>query len=223
MRILVCEDEENLNRLICKKLTSEGYGVDSCYDGEDALHYINSTTYDLVILDIMMPKLDGYDVVKKMREKNIDYPVLFLTAKDSDADIVKGLDIGANDYMIKPFSFEVLMARVRVIIRTKPQKNSTTFKVKDLEVNTSSKTVFRSGQEIKLTSKEYAILEYMLYNKNKVLSKEQIENHIWSYDYEGNSDLVKVYIRYLRKKLDDPFEDKLIVTIRGVGYMLKEE
>ncbi len=223
MRILVCEDEENLNRLICKKLTSEGYGVDSCYDGEDALHYINSTTYDLVILDIMMPKLDGYDVVKKMREKNIDYPVLFLTAKDSDADIVKGLDIGANDYMIKPFSFEVLMARVRVIIRTKPQKNSTTFKVKDLEVNTSSKTVFRSGQEIKLTSKEYAILEYMLYNKNKVLSKEQIENHIWSYDYEGNSDLVKVYIRYLRKKLDDPYEDKLIVTIRGVGYMLKEE
>lgn len=221
MRILVCEDEKNLNRLLVKKLTSEGYGVDNCFDGEEALDYINSTTYDLIILDIMMPKLDGYGVVKEMRERGIDYPVLFLTAKDSDQDMIQGLDLGANDYVVKPFSFDVLMARVRVIIRTKPQKNATVFKVGDLEVHTSSKKVLRAGKDIMLTTKEYAILEYLLYNMNSVLTKEQIEDHIWSYDYEGGSSLVKVYIRYLRKKLDDPFEDKLIVTVRGVGYMLK--
>lgn len=223
MRILVCEDEKNLNRIIKKKLEQEGYAVDSCLDGEEGLFYAKSTEYDLVLLDVMMPKLDGFQMLQKMREENIDYPVLFLTAKDSSEDIIKGLDNGANDYVVKPFVFEELLARIRVIIRTKPQKNGNIINIYDLEVNTNTRSVKRDEKEINLTLKEYSILEYMIYNKNIALTKEQIEDHIWNYDYEGETGLVKVYISYLRKKIDDPFEKKLIHTIRGVGYMLKGE
>ncbi|MFI3174027.1 MAG: response regulator transcription factor [Bacillota bacterium] len=222
MRILVCEDEKDLNRLLVKKLTSEGYGVDSCFDGEDGLYYAENTEYDLLVLDVMMPKMDGFTLVKKLRAKKIDVPVLFLTAKDATADVVEGLDLGANDYVVKPFSFEILLARIRVLIRTKPQKNAHVIEVADLIVNTSGRTVERSGQAIDLTTREYAILEYMLHHVNIVLTKEQIEDHIWNYEYEGGSSLVKVYIRYLRKKIDDPFPTKLIHTIRGTGYVLKD-
>lgn len=223
MRILVCEDEKDLNKVICKKLTAEGYGVDACYDGEDGLYYIENTPYDLVILDVMMPKRDGHWVVREMRKKNIHSPVLFLTAKDTTEDLVEGLDLGANDYMVKPFSFEELLARCRVLLRAKPQQNATVLQVADLEMNTSARKVSRGGQEIDLSAKEYAILEYMLYHINIVLTREQIENHIWSYDYEGGSNLVNVYIRYLRKKIDDPFDKKLIQTVRGSGYVIREE
>lgn len=223
MRVLVCEDEKNLNRLICKKLEKENYNADGCFDGEEGWYYLEHETYDLVILDVMMPKLNGYDLLKKMREKGMDVSVLFLTARDSSEDIVLGLDLGANDYVVKPFSFEELMARVRMLIRTRPKRNTCLFKVLDLEVNTTMKTVKRSGDEINLTKKEYSILEYMLYNKNIVLTKEQIEEHIWNYDYEGDTNLVKVYMSYLRKKVDGPYEVKLIQTVRGVGYMLKGE
>lgn len=223
MRILVCEDEQDLNKVICKKLQGEGYGVDSCFDGEDGFYYIENTPYDLVILDIMMPKRDGHWVVSEMRRKQIQTPVLFLTAKDTTEELVQGLDLGANDYMVKPFSFDELLARCRVLLRMKPQQNATILSVADLEMNTSSRKVSRGGQSIDLSAKEYAILEYMLYHINIVLSREQIEDHIWSYDYEGGSNLVNVYIRYLRKKIDDPFEKKLIQTVRGSGYVIREE
>lgn len=223
MRILVCEDEKNLNRLISKKLKMEGYAVDSCFHGEDGLYHIEHTVYDLIILDVMMPILDGHQVIQRMRKMEIDYPVLFLSAKDSTEDIVNGLDLGANDYVVKPFTFDELLARVRMLLRSKPKGISTIIKVYDMEVNTSNREVKRNGELIQLTAKEYAILEYMLFNKDVVLSKEQIENNVWSYDSDVANNLVKVYIRYLRKKLDDPYERKLIHTIRGVGYVLKSE
>ncbi len=222
MRILICEDQKDLNKLISQKLSKAGYGVDACFDGEDALYYIQNTSYDLILLDIMLPKRDGYQVLSQIRHENIQTPVLFLTAKDTTEDLVKGLDLGANDYMIKPFSFEELLARCRVLLRLKPQQNSHVLRISDLEMNTSTRNVTRNGQNIDLTTKEYAILEYMLYHINQVLSREQIENHIWSYDYEGGTNLVNVYIRYLRKKIDDPYECKLIHTIRGSGYILRE-
>lgn len=223
MRILICEDELELNKIITQKLTKEGYSVDSCSDGEEGFYYATSAPYDLVILDIMMPKMDGFEVVQKMRTQNINAPVLFLSAKDSVCDIVNGLDLGANDYMVKPFSFDELLARVRVLIRTKPTQNNSIIKLYDLEVNTNSKEVTRQGDVISLTAREYAILEYMLYNINIVLTKDQIEEHIWNYEYEGGTSLVKVYIRYLRKKIDDPYELKLIHTIRGSGYVIRGE
>lgn len=221
MRILVCEDEKNLNRLITKKLEMEGYAVDSCFDGKEGLYCIQDTQYDLIILDVMMPIMDGYEVLKNMRNQGKENPVLFLTAKDSTEDIVHGLDMGANDYVVKPFTFEELLARVRMLLRTKPKGRQTTLKVHDMEINTTTKEVKRNGENISLTTKEYAVLEYMVYNKNTVLSKEQIEEHIWSYDADIGNNLVKVYIRYLRKKLDEPYERKLIHTVRGVGYVLK--
>lgn len=223
MRILVCEDEKALNNIITKVLTKEGYAVDSCYNGEDGLYYIQNTSYDLVVLDIMMPKIDGLQVVSQMRGQNIYTPVLFLTAKDSTEDIVKGLDFGANDYMVKPFSFDELLARCRVLLRMKPQQNAQLLEISDLVMNTSSRTVTRGGTTIDLSSKEYAILEYMLYNINTVLTREQLEDHIWSYEYEGGTNLVNVYIRYLRKKIDDPYEKKLIHTVRGAGYVIRTE
>lgn len=222
MRILLCEDEKNLNNLIKTKLESEGYAVDSCFDGQDGLSYVESTEYDLVILDIMMPKLTGFDVIKKMRENGIDYPVLFLTARDSTEDIVSGLDMGANDYIVKPFMFSELLARIRVIIRTKPQKNASFLKINDLVICTNTKTVKRGDLEIKLTLKEYSILEYMAMNKGIALTKEQIEEHIWNFDFDSEGGLIKVYISYLRKKIDGNYTKKLIHTVRGVGYMIKE-
>ncbi|MFI3253455.1 MAG: response regulator transcription factor [Eubacteriales bacterium] len=222
MRILLCEDQKDLNKLVTQTLKKAGYGVDSCFDGEDAMYYIENTTYDMIILDIMMPKKDGYTVLTEMRQQNILSPVLFLTAKDTTEDLVKGLDLGANDYMVKPFSFEELLARCRVLLRMKPQQNTHVLQISDLVMNTSTRKVTRGGSEVELSSKEYAILEYMLYHVNHVLTREQIENHIWSYDYEGGSNLVNVYIRYLRKKIDDPFEQKLIHTVRGSGYVLRE-
>ncbi len=223
MRILVCEDQKDLNKLITKRLNSEGYAVDSCLDGEESLYYIQNTPYDLVILDVMMPKKDGYDVISAMRKENILTPVLFLTAKDTTEDLVKGLDLGGNDYMVKPFSFDELLARCRVLLRMKPEQNNHILRISDLEMNTNSREVTRNGRKINLSSREYAILEYMLYHVNIVLTREQIEAHIWSYDYEGGTNLVNVYIRYLRKKMDDPFEKKLIKTVRGSGYVIREE
>lgn len=222
MRILVCEDEKDLNKVISKRLTKEGYAVDSCYDGEEGLYYIQSTDYDLILLDIMMPKKDGFQVINEMRKEKITTPILCLTAKDDSADIIQALDNGANDYVIKPFVFEELLARIRVLLRSKPEKNAHILDLADLSLNTSTREVTRGGTSIDLSTREYAILEYFMYHINVVLTREQIENHIWSYDYEGGTNLVNVYIRYLRKKIDDPFEKKLIHTIRGSGYVIKD-
>ncbi len=222
MRILVVEDEKDLNNIIVKKLSSVGYSVDACFDGEEALHYIELTEYDAIILDVMLPKLDGFAVIKKIRQNNINTPVIFLTARDTIADRVSGLDLGANDYLVKPFSFEELMARIRAMTRQQAGKATNILSIADLELDCSAKTVKRSNKIINLSAKEYSILEYMLYNAGAVLSREKIENHIWNYDYEGGTNVVDVYIRYLRKKIDDDYENKLIHTVRGMGYVLKE-
>lgn len=223
MRLLIAEDEKNLNKILAQQLRDNGYSVDACFDGEDALDHIRMTDYDGVILDIMMPKLDGLEVLKKMRADRIDTPVLFLTARDSVADRVEGLDLGADDYLTKPFAFEELLARVRVLIRKKSGNKTNIYTLADLTLDTQSREVKRGDVPISLSSKEFAILEYMIMNKNVVLSRDNLERHIWSYDYEGSSNMIDVYIRYLRKKIDEKFEPKLIHTVRGVGYVLKEE
>lgn len=223
MRILVVEDERDLNRIICKKLKVEGYSVDSCYDGEEALTYIDGANYDIIIMDIMMPKKNGYEVLAQIRKEKIATPVLFLTAKDGIEDRVKGLDLGADDYIIKPFHFDELMARVRAMIRRNHGSTTNILKIDDLELDCGTRVVKRAGKEIDLSAKEFSILEYMMQNQGIVLSREKIEEHIWNYDYQGASNMVDVYIRYLRVKIDKDFNTKLIHTVRGVGYVLKEK
>ena len=223
MRILVVEDEKSLNEVIVKRLEDEHYGVDWCYNGKDALDNILITEYDAIILDIMLPELNGYEVLKTMRSKNIDTPVLFLTAKDSIEDRVKGLDSGANDYLTKPFAFEELLARIRVMLRKDSNSSGNVFTVANLTVDTNSHSVFRDDIPIKLSKREFTLLEYMIRNRGKILSKDKIEQHIWNYDYEGGSNVIEVYIRYLRKKIDADFSPKLIHNIYGVGYILKVE
>lgn len=223
MRILVAEDEKILNSMITKTLTNEGYSVDSCYNGEDALHFLKMGEFDLVIMDIMMPKLSGTDAVKAMRAGHYETPVIFLTAKDSVSDRVNGLDLGAQDYIVKPFAFEELLARIRAVTRAVLGNSTNILSVGDLTLDTKSKTVKRADSIITLTAKEYELLEYMMYNKGIILSREKIENHIWNFDYMGGTNVVDVYIRYLRKKIDDPYEKKLIHTIRGFGYLIDEK
>lgn len=222
MRILLAEDERDLNRILTKKLTSEGYSVDSCFDGDEAIDHLTCADYDAIILDIMMPGSDGFAVLRSLRNARKPSPVLFLTARDSISDRVKGLDSGANDYLVKPFSFEELLARVRAMIRTAHGSVSSELKVADLVLDTASGRVTRGGREITLSAKEYALLEYLMHNAGLVLSREKIEDHIWNYDYEGGTNVVDVYISYLRKKIDDGHEQKLIRTVRGRGYMLSE-
>lgn len=223
MRILVCEDQRDLNKITVKHLTAEGYSVDSSYDGEEALAFIDMAEYDAVVLDIMMPKKDGISVLKEMRSAGNNTPVIFLTAKDSIEDRVSGLDSGANDYLIKPFSFDELLARIRAMTRKSSGNLSNIFTAADLTLDTSAHTVYRAGKEITLSAKEFSLLEYLLRNKGRVLTRDMIENNIWNFDYEGGTNAVDVYIRYLRKKIDDAFEPKLIHTVRGSGYVLKEK
>jgi len=222
MRILVAEDERDLNNVICNKLRASGYSVDACFNGTDALDYILFHRYDGVLMDIMMPGMDGYEVVRRLREKNNATPVLFLTARDSTEDIVKGLDMGANDYLIKPFSFDELLARIRVMTRNVAVYNGI-HTVADLTVDSAARTVKRGKDIIDLSPKEFALLEYLIINKGTVLSRESIEDHIYDVDYEGGSNVVNVYIRFLRRKIDEPYDVKLIHTVRGAGYVLREE
>lgn len=223
MRILLAEDERDLNTIIARKLKSDGYSVDCCFDGEEAISFLTAAEYDAVILDIMMPKADGFAVLKSLRDKGITTPVIFVTAKDGISDRVKGLDSGANDYLVKPFSLEELSARIRAMTRHSFGITSNTLTVADLTLDCSSHTVKRGEREIILSTKEFALLEYMMHNAGIVLSREKIENHIWSFDYEGGTNVVDVYISYLRKKIDDDNSSKLIHTIRGRGYVLREE
>lgn len=227
MRILVIEDEKNLNDIIVKRLILEKYGVDTCFNGNDALEYIFSTEYDVIVSDIMLPGIDGFEILKRIREKEIKTPVLLLTALDGIEDRVKGLDYGADDYLVKPFAFDELMARIRVLLRRNSTNGnfnaSNVFSIANLRVNCNSHDVFRDDVPIKLSTREFTILEYMIRNKEHVLSREQIEQHIWNYDYEGGTNVIDVYIRYLRRKIDKDFEPKLIHTVRGIGYVLKVE
>ncbi len=223
MRILFAEDERDLNKIVTKKLEREGYSVDSCYDGAEAIDYLMAADYDGVILDIMMPKADGFQVLSALRKAGKTTPVLFLTARDSVVDRVKGLDSGANDYLVKPFSFEELMARIRAMTRNPFGQATSVLTVGDLTMDCAAHTVSRAGVEISLSAREYAMLEYLMHNKGVVLSRETIEDHVWNFDYEGGTNVVDVYIRYLRKKIDDGHEKKLIHTVRGSGYVLREE
>lgn len=226
MRILVVEDEKKINDVIVKTLKKEKYGVDSCFDGEEALDYIFSVEYDIILLDIMLPKKDGFEVLKSMRKKGIKTPVLFLTARDQIEDRVRGLDLGADDYLVKPFAFEELLARIRVVLRKNSisgEDSGNILKIANLTVDCNKHEVFRDDVSIKLSAKEFSILEYMMRNKGRVVSKEKIEEHVWDFDYEGGSNIVEVYIKFLRKKVDNDFSPKLIHTIRRVGYILKVE
>lgn len=223
MRLLVCEDQKDLNKIIVKRLKAEGYYVDSCFNGQEALDYIDMAPYDGIILDIMMPIKDGLTVLKEMQAAGKSYPVLFLTAKDSVEDRVSGLDLGADDYLVKPFSFDELLARIRVMTRKRADNSSNIFTAADLVLDTAAHTVTRGGKDINLSAKEFALLEFLLRNKGRVLTRSMIENNIWNFDYEGGTNAVDVYIRYLRKKIDEGFEPKLIHTVRGSGYMLKEK
>ena len=223
MRILIAEDERDLNHIVSAKLSESGYSVDSCYDGEEAMAYLSAAGYDVVILDIMMPGADGFKVLEKIRREGKITPVLFLTARDSIQDRVKGLDAGANDYLVKPFSLDELLARVRVLTRSAHGSAQNVLTADDLTLDIGSREVARAGKRIELSAKEYQLLEYLLYNKGIVLSREKIENHIWNFDYEGGTNVVDVYISYLRKKIDGPGMKKLIRTVRGVGYVLRED
>ena len=223
MRILIAEDERDLNNIIKQKLTKEGYTVDACFDGEEALDYIEFTDYDGIILDVMMPGKDGFQVLREMRQKGIDTPVMFLTARDAIEDRVAGLDGGAADYMVKPFSFNELTARLRAMTRKSFGQTSNLLQVGDLSLDTASHIVKRGDRSISLSAKEYTMLQYMMMNKGVVLSREMIENHVWNYDYEGGTNAVDVYISYLRKKIDEGEENKLIQTVRGRGYVIRED
>ena len=222
MRILLAEDEKDLNEVIVKTLEKNGYSVDSCLDGREALYYLENTEYDAAILDIMMPGMSGIEVLKAIRSRGSTLPVLFLTARDSVSQRVEGLDAGADDYLVKPFAFDELLARIRVLLRKKSGSAQNLYQLANLKVDLTSHSVFRDDTPILLSAKEFYILEYMILNQGIVLSREKIEEHIWNYDYQGGSNLVDVYIRYLRKKIDEPFSPKLIHTVRGVGYVLKE-
>lgn len=223
MRILVAEDEKALNRILVKQFTKLGYSVDSCFDGESVFDFLAGATYDAIVLDVMMPKKDGFTVLTEMRQQRISTPVIFLTAKTEISDRVHGLDLGANDYLIKPFSFEELAARVRMITRDSTGNSTNTFTVGDLTVDIKSREVKRAGKRIDLSAREYSILEALIRNAGTVMSREKIESSVWNYDYEGGTNVIDVYIRYLRKKIDDDFDTKLIHTVRGVGYVLRED
>ena len=225
MRILLAEDDRGISSAVKKRLIAENCIVDLCENGRDAYDYMVMTDYDVVLMDIMLPGEDGLSVVRRARAEGMDAPILFLTARDTVADRVTGLDAGGDDYLVKPFALDELMARIRVLLRRRGTRRqvSNLLRTGDLEMDLSACRVTRGGKAVSLTAKEYALLEYLMRNAGVVLSREQIEQKIFSYDYLGASNMVDVYIRYLRKKLDEGREKKLIHTVRGMGYVLRED
>ena len=223
MKILVVEDEKDLNRVITKHLKKNNYSVDSCFDGEQALDYVLYGEYDLIITDIMMPKIDGYEFIKQLRVKGNSTPVIMLTAKDSLDDKILGLDSGADDYIVKPFEFDELLARIRVFMRRNYGFATNIIQVDDVVLDISKKQVTRSGESIVLTGKEYEVLEYLFKNKTGIISREQILNHVWDYDYKGASNIIDVIVKNIRKKLDVGSKKPIIHTKRGLGYFVKED
>ena len=223
MRVLVVEDAKDLNRLIVKVLVKNGYSVDGCFNGEEALEYLAGAEYDAMLLDVMMPKLDGFSLLERLRNAGNEIPVLVLTAKDAISDRVKGLDLGADDYLIKPFDFDELLARIRNMTRKRSGSRSNIFQLADLKVDIQARTAARGDQEISLLPKEFTILEYLIRNQGIVVSREQLEDRIWNYEYVGSSNNIDGYMSRLRKKIDGEGMVKLLHTIRGVGWVLREE
>lgn len=222
MRLLIAEDDRLTADTLAKRLREEHYAVDVCYSGTDAWDYLRGAEYDVCVLDIMMPGIDGLTLVGRMRGAGMQAPVLLLTARDAVSDRVQGLNAGADDYLVKPFAYDELSARLRVLTR-RTRQTTNCFTLADLTVDADRRSVLRAGEAIALTSREYALLEYMIRNKGHVLTRGQILEHVWSYDYEGASNMIDVYIRNLRKKIDEGREKKLIHTVRYAGYVLREE
>jgi DNA-binding response OmpR family regulator len=223
MKVLIVEDEPSLNKVMYKKLKADGFQVDRCYNGTEALEYIYYSNYDVVLLDIMIPPPNGLEVLKTLRDDGNDVPVILLTAMGSVEDKVKGLKYGADDYVAKPFSFEELEARMYAVSRRKSSNATNKYTIADLVVESDSRKVTRGGKNIELSAKEFAILEYLIRNKNTVLSRDKIEQNAWDLSYEGGSNIVDVYIRYLRQKIDSDYDVKLIHTKRGIGYILTDD
>lgn len=223
MRILVVDDDRRLCSVVRRGLTEEAYAVDVAYDGEEGEYLAEVNPYDLVILDIMMPKKDGIEVCEELRAKRINTPILMLTARDAVEDRVRGLDAGADDYMVKPFSFNELLARVRALLRREAMTKSPEIKLGDLVLNTLTREVRRGNRTVELTTKEYVILEYFMRHPNVVVTRTMLEEHAWDYDFDSMSNLVDVYIRRLRRKLDDDEKESLLQTVRGAGYRLREQ
>jgi two-component system response regulator ArlR len=221
-RVLVIEDERQIARFIELELTHEGYQVELETDGRESLEKVEHTHYDLIILDIMLPGLNGIEVCRRVRQFSA-IPIIMLTARDDVASKVMGLDVGADDYLTKPFAIEELLARIRVIVRRKNNQTLPKIAVADLSLDLASYQVFRAGKTVDLTKKEFELLHYLVKNQGVVLSREQIMEQVWGYDYLGDTNNVDVYIKYLRKKIDDPYENKLIHTVRGFGYVIKDE
>lgn len=220
MRILIIEDNRRLSSSLQKNLEHEGYSVDAAYDGQEGQDFAELTPYDLIILDILLPEKDGLEVCRELRRRRIHTPILLLTARDSVDDRVNGLDYGADDYLVKPFAMRELLARLRALLRRHQPFTSGRLEVGALIVDPVTHSVEREGRAIDLTPKEFALLEYFMYHSNQVVTREMIEQHIWNYDFEGNSNVIDVYVRRLRRKIDDPFAVKLLATIRGIGYRL---
>lgn len=223
MKLLVAEDERDLNKILCSKLKKERYIVDSCYDGQTAMDYLGRSSYDGVILDIMLPGKSGFEVLQEMRKKGDQTPVMFLTALSDTRMIVQGLDLGASDYMVKPFQLSELLARIRVMLRTTTVRNENIYQCGDIIVNTNDRSVVRAGRSIELTAREYVLFLYLIRNKNTVLTRQQIEANVWSADSDIASNIVDVYIRFIRKKLNGPDEEDVIHAVRGVGYILRDK
>jgi len=221
MRILVVDDDRRLCGIIKRGLLEETYAVDVAYDGEEGQYMAEVNPYDLIILDIMMPKKDGIEMCQELRAKRINTPILMLTARDAVEDRVRGLDAGADDYMVKPFSFNELLARVRALLRRETITKSPEIKLGDLVLNTLTREVRRRDRTIELTTKEYVILEYFMRHPNVVVTRTMLEEHAWNYDFDSMSNLIDVYIRRLRRKLDDENGESLLQTVRGAGYRLK--
>ena len=222
MRVLVFEDEAHIVDYLKASLEDEGFAVDVAYDGDTGLEMALSESYDVITLDIMLPGMNGYNVCGELRAAGIRTPVLMLTAKDGEYDEADALDIGADDFLRKPFSLVVLVARLRALLRRGARGSSPLLQVGDLTLDPASKAVQRAGAAIDLTPREFALLEYLMYNAGQVLTKTQILDHVWSPGYMGGENVVEVYVGYLRKKVDAPFGEKLISTVRGVGYRMGE-
>jgi heavy metal response regulator len=222
VRVLVVEDERRIAEFISKGLTEAGYAVDVAHDGDEALDWVMVVDFDLIVLDVMLPRRDGIEVAATLRARNVATPILMLTARDAVDDRIRGLDSGADDYLVKPFAFGELLARLRALSRREPLVTNPTLRVASLTLDTTTRIVERQGQVIDLTNKEYALLEYLMRHPNQVLTRTMIAEHVWNYNFDNATNVIDVHIRYLRRKIDDPFRDKLIQTVRGAGYRISD-